>query len=90
MSASWLGNGVPFPFLEKAMCEKIAKPIHSLDLDEYVEFHDTNVGASAYILRVPGGWIYNFSDRNGGASVFVPYNHEFEENATEYEVHQLK
>jgi hypothetical protein len=29
-----------------------------------------------YITRVPGGWI--FAQGNGEATVFVPYNNEFE------------
>jgi len=33
---------------------------------------------NTFVMRVPGGWIYSFSDKDGTSSVFVPYNKEFQ------------
>lgn len=38
-------------------------------------FHETLLIGNIQIIRVPGGWIYNF--QNNGGEVFVPYNAEF-------------
>lgn len=38
-------------------------------------FHETLLIGNIQIIRVPGGWIYNF--QNNGGEVFVPYNPEF-------------
>ena len=80
------------------MCEeKTLKWIHDLELDEYVEVYVNKVVSVPIereprwtILRVPGGWIYSFYDGDNTSNpVFVPYDHEFEENAEEREVHVL-
>lgn len=35
--------------------------------------HDPRkIGKYTYVMRVPGGWVYVFSDRNGLSSCFVP------------------
>lgn len=49
------------------------KSIYDLEFEEVLTitlYDDQQVD----ILRVPGGWIYNYM---GGNSVFVPYDSEF-------------
>ncbi|MCJ7828451.1 MAG: hypothetical protein MUP81_01765 [Dehalococcoidia bacterium] len=72
------------------MAEHELKTVHGLDFHEFVAFKDENANVTAYILRVPGGWIYNFCGVCGSSSVFIPYSSEFKSIATEYEVHTME
>ena len=40
-----------------------------------MKFHETVIIGNIQIIRVSGGWIYNF--QKSGGEVFVPYNPEF-------------
>jgi len=46
------------------------KDVYELEMHEAV-----NVSEFVQVVRVPGGWIYNFKK---GGEVFVPYNNEFQ------------
>ena len=52
---------------------KMDTPIYNLELHEAVSVIIDNT-KQIDILRVPGGWIYNYKDGN---DIFVPYNNEF-------------
>src|SRR5690554_5222964 len=50
------------------------KTIYDLKLHEEYFFHNL-----LFVLRVPGGWIYNHTDNNKVlSSTFVPFNNEFQ------------
>jgi len=54
---------------------KYPKSIYNMELNEIMEPESGGLWESLmYIIRVPGGWIYNYI----GQSVFVPYNNEFD------------
>lgn len=48
------------------------KKLYDMKLHEVIEL-DTRIGHS--VMRVPGGWIYKFTE----SRIFVPFNNEFEE-----------
>jgi len=48
---------------------KIMENIYKMELHEWITIENT------FIVRVPGGWIYQFTNN----SVFVPFNKEFEQ-----------
>lgn len=60
-----------------------AKSIYELKLHEITFAHDGSLFTQA--IRVAGGWIYTSIDKGHriGASVFVPFNNEFQEHAKE-------
>jgi len=47
-----------------------------------MRLHETVQFGLIQIVRVPGGWIYNFAE---GGEVFIPYSVEFEQDAAYYE-----
>jgi hypothetical protein len=49
------------------------KTIYDLELHETIR---TPENGNVQVMRVPGGWIYDYF----GRGVFVPYNNEFETN----------
>jgi len=57
--------------------KKIEKPEDIYDMD----FHESkDINNWQYVLRVPGGWIYQFNsppDEGTDYGVFVPFNEEF-------------
>jgi hypothetical protein len=52
------------------------KNLHNMNLHEVVELNP-RMGHS--VMRVPGGWIYKFTD----IRVFVPFSNEFQEESPE-------
>lgn len=57
-----------------------AKTIYDLELHEALDIA-TPGGRwqSAHVLRVAGGWVYNYCWPNGtGTAVFVPFDNEFQ------------
>jgi hypothetical protein len=69
------------------MCKEL-KTIHELDCHETVFFD--GVGCATHIIRVPGGWLYQFCDAEGNSTAFVPFNTEFSGRAELYEVGKLE
>jgi hypothetical protein len=59
--------------------ENLAKEQYSMKLDDVLAWDGEHNFIE--IRRVPGGWIYTFTDKSCPVmnSVFVPYNNEFQE-----------
>ena len=54
------------------------KSIYELELNERINRDYVN---QTYVIRVPGGWIYQFYSENTSIStVFVPYSDDFLHN----------
>lgn len=54
------------------MAKVTGKTIYELGLNEWTMVEDR-----ICVLRVPGGWLYEFDER----TVFVPFNNEFQEES---------
>jgi hypothetical protein len=44
-----------------------------------VEIKFPNNKTKEILLRVPGGWVYIYSDMEGSTSSFIPFNNEFQD-----------
>jgi hypothetical protein len=47
--------------------------LYNMDLHERIPIE----GSRIWIIRVPGGWLYEFYRDNGNTTTFVPYDREF-------------
>ena len=54
------------------------KDIYDLELHELAQVYSSG-NDSITVMRVPGGWIYEFSRVGDWKLLFIPYNHEFSE-----------
>lgn len=55
------------------------KVLYNMKLGERISSGDKGIyGFDWIITRVPGGWIYTAETAMSPASVFVPYNNEFD------------
>lgn len=50
----------------------MSKDIYDMELHEFITPENTGT----YIQRVPGGWIYSYTEEN--MAVFVPFHNEFQ------------
>ncbi|MCP5006907.1 MAG: hypothetical protein GY941_23615 [Planctomycetes bacterium] len=65
------------------------KDIYKMKFHDEIEF-ETGAFGETVILRVPGGWIYDFTKFGGGednytvsrSTTFVPFSNEFNETIT--------
>ena len=56
--------------LAVVIIQNVMKNIYDLEIHETV-----NVSEFVQVVRVPGGWVYNFKK---GGELFIPYNNEFQ------------
>ena len=67
------------------------KSIYDLKLHECLMIHKSQDGSNIGVCRVPGGWIYEFSNKEECKvtflnNIFVPFDKEFI-RTTEYPLH---